>query len=119
MFNLYNANNKFYILVDNKPVFITKEQYDIASKYPNALAYDNDNNATYIKSDYMSIYYRELRASEYDTLSDQMDEIMKWLATETEFKVPEKLKSIAMKQMSVKAKYPKPEIEEVTENATR
>lgn len=116
MYNLHKVNNKFYILVENKPVFITKEQYEIASKYPNALAYDADNKTAYIKSDYMSIYYRELRTSEYDTLSDQMDEIMKWLATETEFSIPEKLKSIAMKQMAVKAKYPKPE--EVTEDGT-
>lgn len=52
---------------------------------------------------------QELRADEYPPVTDQLDEIMKWLATETEFGIPEKLKSIAMQCMAVKSKYPKPE----------
>lgn len=49
------------------------------------------------------------RQVEYPDIGDQLDAIMKWLATENEFSVPAELKSIAMKCMSVKAKYPKPE----------
>lgn len=47
------------------------------------------------------------RKAEYPDIGDQLDAIMKWLATETEMTVPAELKSIAMKCMSVKAKYPK------------
>lgn len=53
--------------------------------------------------------YKTLRAKEYPPIGDQLDALMKWLATETEIRVPAELKSIAMKCMSVKAKYPKPE----------
>lgn len=56
--------------------------------------------------------YDVLRAREYPPIGDQLDAIMKWIATENEFAVPAELKSIAMKCMSVKAKYPKPEGEE-------
>lgn len=52
--------------------------------------------------------YRKLRQQEYPPIGDQLDAIMKWLATETELTVPAELKSVAMKCMSVKAKYPKP-----------
>jgi hypothetical protein len=52
--------------------------------------------------------YKEERRAEYPPIGDQLDAIMKWLATETEFAVPAELKSMAMKCMSVKAKYPKP-----------
>lgn len=55
----------------------------------------------------LPIGYRELRASEYPPIGDQLDAIMKWVATETEISVPAELKSIAMACMSVKAKYPK------------
>lgn len=55
--------------------------------------------------------YRLNRASEYPAIGDQLDAIMKWLATETEFTVPKELKGLAMKCMSVKAKYPKPTTE--------
>lgn len=51
--------------------------------------------------------YREKRVAEYPHVGDQLDAIMKWLATETEISVPPELKSLAMKCMSVKAKYPK------------
>lgn len=51
---------------------------------------------------------RMARAAEYPPIGDQLDAIMKWLATETEFNVPTELKSLAMKCMSVKAKHPKP-----------
>jgi len=51
--------------------------------------------------------YKEKRALEYPNLGDQLDAIMKWVFTETEFEVPEELKSIAAKCMSVKSKYPK------------
>jgi hypothetical protein len=53
--------------------------------------------------------YKRLRAAEYPPIGDQLDAIMKWLATETEFNIPAELKSVAMKCMSVKSKYPKPE----------
>lgn len=53
--------------------------------------------------------YRRLRAAEYPPIGDQLDAIMKWLATETEFGIPAELKSLAMTCMSVKSKYPKPE----------
>lgn len=53
--------------------------------------------------------YRRLRAAEYPPVGDQLDAIMKWLATETEFGIPAELKSLAMTCMSVKSKYPKPD----------
>lgn len=53
--------------------------------------------------------YVKKRRQEYPEIGDQLDAIMKWLATETEITVPAELKSIAMKCMSVKAQYPKPE----------
>ena len=49
---------------------------------------------------------RGSRRREYPPIADQLDEIMKWLATESEFGIPAKLKSIAAKCMSVKAQYP-------------
>lgn len=55
--------------------------------------------------------YRELRRLEYPPIGDQLDAIMKWVATENELTVPPELKSIAMKCMSVKAKFPKPKKE--------
>jgi hypothetical protein len=51
---------------------------------------------------------RSKRKRSYKPIGDQLDAIMKWLATENEFSVPEELKSLAMHAMSVKAKYPKP-----------
>lgn len=51
--------------------------------------------------------YAEKRRREYPAIGDQLDLIMKWLATETEVTVPDELKSMAMKCMSVKAKHPK------------
>lgn len=56
---------------------------------------------------------RKARTSEYPPIGDQLDAIMKWLATENEFAVPDELKSVAMKCMSVKAKYPIPGIRDV------
>lgn len=53
-------------------------------------------------------YYVENRREAYPFIGDQLDAIMKWLATETEISIPAELKSIAMSCMSVKAKYPKP-----------
>lgn len=53
--------------------------------------------------------YRDLRRAEYPDIGDQLDAIMKWLATESEFSVPAELKSLAMACMSVKSKYPKPD----------
>lgn len=51
---------------------------------------------------------RVARAREYPPIGDQLDAIMKWLATETEFTVPAELKSIAMSCMSVKSRHPLP-----------
>lgn len=53
--------------------------------------------------------YKQKRVSEYPEIGDQLDAIMKWVAGENEITVTPELKSIAMKCMSVKAKYPKPE----------
>ena len=52
--------------------------------------------------------YSEKRRDEYPDIGDQLDAIMKWVAGENEIKVTPELKSIAMKCMSVKSKYPKP-----------
>ena len=57
----------------------------------------------------LELTWEQRRQIAYPPIGDQLDEIMKWLATETEFQVPEKLKSIAMKCMSVKAHIPKEE----------
>lgn len=56
--------------------------------------------------------YIEQRKPEYPPIGDQLDALMKWLATETEFSIPSELKSLAMKCMSVKARYPKPVIQD-------
>jgi hypothetical protein len=60
------------------------------------------------KADRAKVKYREDRAREYPPIGDQLDAVMKWLATESEFTVPAELKSLAMQCMSVKAKHPKP-----------
>lgn len=54
---------------------------------------------------------RANRSAEYPPIGDQLDAIMKWLSTETEFTVPTELKSLAMTCMSVKARNPKPDRE--------
>ena len=61
---------------------------------------------TIVESETLS--YSELRSREYPNIGDQLDAIMKWAATETEITLPQEFKSLAMKCMSVKAKYPKP-----------
>jgi len=53
--------------------------------------------------------YKALRQAEYPPIGDQLDAVMKWMATETELSVPAELKSIAMACMGVKTKYPKSE----------
>lgn len=58
------------------------------------------------------VTFSDKRAKEYPPIGDQLDAIMKWIATENEITVPAELKSIAMKCMSVKAKYPKPDKED-------
>jgi hypothetical protein len=58
--------------------------------------------------------YQQKRALAYPSIGDQLDAIMKWLATESEFGIPAELKSIAMTCMSVKAQFPKVE-EDATE----
>ena len=55
--------------------------------------------------------YIEARAKEYPNVGDQLDAIMKWVAGENEITVTPELKSIAMQCMSVKAKYPKPDVD--------
>lgn len=52
--------------------------------------------------------YRELRATAYPALSDQLDEIMKWVATQTDVTLPSSLTAIAAECMNVKQTYPKP-----------
>lgn len=56
-----------------------------------------------------TISYIEARRAEYPPVGDQLDAIMKWLATEKEITIPAELKSIAMSCMSVKSKHPKAE----------
>lgn len=51
---------------------------------------------------------REKRKPNYPPIGDQLDEIMKWLSTESEFNIPDGLKSIAMKCMAVKSRDPMP-----------
>ena len=48
------------------------------------------------------------RQVEYPEIGEQLDAIMKWLATETEFTVPSELKGMAMRCMAEKSKHPKP-----------
>jgi|GEM_PF-6653461 len=67
-----------------------------------------ENQALAAQAEAEKMAYRDLRRAEYPDIGDQLDAIMKWLATEGEFTVPAELKSLAMKCMSVKAKYPKP-----------
>lgn len=55
--------------------------------------------------------YSDKRKDEYPDIRGQLDAIMKWIAGENEITVTPELKSIAMKCMSVKAKYPKPKEE--------
>ena len=65
----------------------------------------------YQESKKPELTYVELR--EYPPVGDQLDAIMKWLATESEFGIPAELKSIAGKCMAEKSKHPKPVTEEV------
>ena len=48
------------------------------------------------------------RQKDYPEIGDQLDAIMKWLATEDEFNIPSELKGMAMRCMAVKSKHPKP-----------
>lgn len=58
--------------------------------------------------------YKEQRARLYPSITDQLDEIMKWLATEKEITIPAGLKSMAMRCMNVKSRVPKTEKEDAT-----
>ena len=49
------------------------------------------------------------RAAAYPPIGDQLDAIIKWLATETGFTVPQELKSIVDECMAVKSRHPKTE----------
>jgi hypothetical protein len=52
--------------------------------------------------------YRELRATAYPAITDQLDEIMKWVASEDNVTLPESLKAIAESCMAIKDAHPKP-----------
>lgn len=54
-------------------------------------------------------FYVENRVNEYPTIGDQMDAIMKWLASSGDTNIPQNLKDIANNCMAVKLKYPKKE----------
>jgi len=49
---------------------------------------------------------RASRRAEYPPIADQLDLIMNWLSTETEFSIPKDLKSMACACMSVKSRHP-------------
>lgn len=59
------------------------------------------------------------RAQEYPDIGNQLDAIMKWLATKEESTMTKELKSIAMHCMSVKAKHPKPIDQSVADSDRR
>lgn len=65
-------------------------------------------DAAALESVKVTVDYREARAAEYPPIGDQLDAIMKWAFSETEIGMPDELRSLAAKCMSVKAKYPKP-----------
>ena len=50
--------------------------------------------------------YQELRPNEYPPIGDQLDAIMKWVAT-TDIPLTDELKAIAAECLAVKAKIPK------------
>ena len=52
--------------------------------------------------------YDKRRSAEYPSIADQLDVVMKWLATENEVTITPELRSMAMKCMSVKSRHPKP-----------
>ena len=52
--------------------------------------------------------YRIERAKAYPQISDQMDEVMKWIATSSDASIPASLSAIADACMAVKASFPKP-----------
>lgn len=50
------------------------------------------------------------RLAEYPNIGDEIDAIMKWVASEKEISFPDELKKIASKCMEVKAKHLKPQM---------
>lgn len=53
--------------------------------------------------------YVRARLAQYPPVGNQLDAIMKWLATQSDFNIPQELRAIALKCMSVKTANPKPE----------
>lgn len=51
--------------------------------------------------------YKEARRDAYPAITDQLDAIMKWAATQKD--LPDSLKEIAAQCMAVKEKFPKPQ----------
>jgi len=92
------------------PVGIETEHIEMTALEVSEREYEEDRFAAE-KTRYINEEkFKGDRKAEYPPIGDQLDEIMKWLATETEVSVPAKLKSIAGLCMSVKSKYPKPEV---------
>ena len=52
--------------------------------------------------------YQKLRAQAYPHAGDQLDELMKWIASSSDPSIPTNLKNVAQSCMDVKAQYPKP-----------
>lgn len=50
------------------------------------------------------------RQREYPSIGDQLDAIMKWIATEKDLTVTKELKAISKKCMDIKTKYPKEKV---------
>lgn len=97
--------------------YVTAKNGDVLKKFagqPNDsvvcdgyAAYDVKDAAA-LENVKVTVDYREARAAEYPPIGDQLDAIMKWAFSETEIGMPDELRSLAAKCMSVKAKYPKP-----------
>ena len=107
--DLDTFENIFIILDEKKPDDTEDFRYEYVDKYSFKGVFATKTYAE-IKKDYDEkkadvLFERKRR---YPDVGEQLDAIMKWLSTETEFTIPAELKSIAMKCMSVKANNPKP-----------
>lgn len=100
--------NTEYFKFGNTPV-----KFEGTEKELKKFKADNDHLKKVKKSEFDELsseaernVVRQQRRNEYPSIGDQLDAIMKWLATESEFGIPKELKSISAKCMSVKSKYP-------------
>lgn len=95
-----NDFSKFSLLCEGKHIKIEFWAYEIPKP--------SETDLTAITEEDIALtFYAEKRRAVYPEIGEQLDAIMKWVATENEITVPSELKSIAMKCMSVKAQFPK------------